>query len=91
MDAEDRLRTLSNKEKVLAFLRERGFATNEQLRRIGGSRAMARVSELQHEGHDITVRKLKGALWEIRYQQQPMGRDGQTRLAQKTLFDLHQR
>lgn len=86
MDAEDKARTLSNKEKVLAYLREHGSATNQRLRGIGGSRAMGRVHELQKAGHPITVRKLKGAEWEIRYDQAPMGRDAGTRAEQKTLW-----
>lgn len=85
MDAEDTARTLTNKEKVLAYLREHGSATNQRLRGIGGSRAMGRVNELIHEGHPITVRKLKGAEWEIRYNQPPMGRDASTRIEQKPL------
>ena len=86
VDAEDRTRTLSNKEKVLAYLREHGSATNQRLRGIGGSRALARVHELQQEGHPITVRKLKGAEWEIRYAMPPLGRDAGSRAEQKSLF-----
>ena len=86
MDAEDRLRTLSNKDKVLAYLRAHGSATNQRLRGIGGSRAMGRVNELIHEGHPITVRKLKGADWEIRYDMPALGRDGMHRVEQKSLF-----
>ena len=86
MDVEDKARTLSNREKVLAYLREHGSATNQRLRGIGGSRALARVHELQKAGYPITVRKLKGAEWEIRFEQQPMGRDAKSRVEQKSLF-----
>ena len=91
MDAEDRARTLSNKAKILAYLQRYGAATNQVLRGIGGARAMGRVHELQADGHAITVRKLKGALWEIRLNMTPMGRDAMTPIRQTTLFDLHQR
>lgn len=88
MDAEDRTRAVSNKEKLLAFLRERGSCTNEQARRIAGSRALGRCHELIKEGHPITVRKLHGAVWELRYDQPPLGRDAGVRAQQKTLFTL---
>ena len=88
MDAEDHTRTLSNKEKVLAYLREHGSATNQRLRGIGGARAMGRVNELVKDGHPITVRKLKGATWEIRYDLKPLGRDAGVRKTQRTLFEL---
>jgi hypothetical protein len=86
MDSEDKARTRSNREKVLAYLREHGSATNHRLRGIGGSRALARVHELQKAGYPITVRKLKGAEWEIRFEQPPMGRDAKSRVEQKSLF-----
>jgi len=86
MDAEDKTRTLSNREKVLNYLREHRSATNQRLRGIGGSRAMARVHELQKAGYPITVRKLKGAEWEIRFGAPPLGRDAKTRVEQKSLF-----
>ena len=79
MDAEDKARTLSNKAKLLHALRERGSLTNEQARRIAGSRAMARAWELQREGHDVSIRKLHGGLWEIRLNMKPLGRDAGTR------------
>lgn len=85
MDAEDHVRTLSNKEKIRAYLKRHGNATNQQLRGIGGSRALGRVHELIKEGEPITVRKLRGALWEIRYDQPPIGRDASTRIEQKPL------
>ena len=88
MDQEDTARTLSNKEKLLAALKERGSMTNEQARRIAGSRALGRCHELIKEGHPITVRKLHGALWELRYNQPALGRDASTRKPQKTLFEL---
>jgi hypothetical protein len=91
MDAEDKQRTLSNKAKLLQALKERGSLTNEQARRIAGSRALGRCHELIREGHPITVRKLKGAIWELRYDMTPLGRDASMWIPQKTLFDLHQR
>lgn len=77
MDAEDSKRAVSNKAKLLAALREKGVLTNEQARRISGSRALARAWELQKEGHDISIRKLKGAIWEIRLNMKPLARDAQ--------------
>lgn len=88
MDAEDKQRTLSNRDKILAYLKRHGSATNQQLRGIGGSRALGRVNELIKRGEPITVRKLKGALWEIRYDMKPLARDAGTRANQKTLFEL---
>ncbi len=85
MDAEDRTRALSNKEKVLAYLREHGSATNQRLRGIGGARAMGRVNELVKEGYPITVRKIKGAEWEVRWNAPPLARDAGTRINQKPL------
>jgi len=90
MDAEDKQRTLSNKAKLLQALKERGVLTNEQARRIAGSRAMGRANELIKEGEPITVRKLKGAIWELRYDMKPLGRDAGQRIPQRTLFELHQ-
>lgn len=80
MDAEDTIRTLSNKEKVFRLLRERGVITNTEARAVGGSRAMGRVFELKQElGADvIQVRKLSGATWEIRYQQKALARSAET-------------
>lgn len=91
MDAEDTIRTLSNKDKLLAALKERRVMTNEEARRIAGSRALARAWELQKDGHDISIRKLHGAIWEIRLNMKPLGRDASTRIPQKTLFDLSPR
>ncbi len=86
MDTEDRERTISNKEKILRYLQARRYATNQQLRGIGGSRAMGRVHELKHEGYPISVRKLKGAIWEIRLNDKPLGRDAMHTATQKALF-----
>lgn len=86
MDAEDRDRTLSNKEKIRRYLQGRRYATNVQLRAIGGSRAMGRVHELQKEGLPITVRKLKGGVWEIRLGDTPLGRDAMHAAKQKSLW-----
>jgi hypothetical protein len=85
MDSEDKARTLSNKEKIRAYLKRHGSATNQQLRGIGGSRALGRVHELIKEGEPITVRKLRGSLWEIRYAIPPLARDAGTRVDQKPL------
>lgn len=79
MDAEDHGRALSNKARLLAALQARGVLTNHEARAIGGSRALGRISELQHKGFPITVRKLKGSTWEIRYSMPALGRDAQTR------------
>lgn len=86
MDADDHQRALSNKEKIRLFLKTHGAATNHRLRGIGGSRAMARVHELIHEGEPIHVRKLVGSTWEIRYAMPPLGRDSRQSAAQKSLF-----
>jgi proline dehydrogenase len=85
MDAEDTTRTLSNREKVLAYLREHGSATNQRLRGIGGARAMGRVNELVKAGYPITVRKIKGAEWEVRWNAPALARDAGTRVNQKPL------
>ena len=79
IDHEDRIRTASNKQKLLEALKARGVLLNHEARAIGGSRALGRIHELIKEGHPITVRKLKGATWEIRYLMTPLGRDAQTR------------
>lgn len=79
MDAEDKRRTLSNKAKLLAALKLRGALTNHQCREIGGSRALGRIHELIHDdGEPITVRKLTGGTWEVRYQQPALARSAQT-------------
>lgn len=78
MDAEDRLRTLSNKEKLRAALKRRGVLTNVECRAVGGSRALGRVHELIKEGEPITVRKLTGAIWEVRYDAPPLARSAET-------------
>lgn len=86
MDAEDQDRALSNKEKIRRFLKAHGSATNTRLRGIGGSRAMARVWELKEEGEPITVSKIKGGEWEIRYDMTLLGRDALHKATQKELF-----
>jgi len=78
MDHEDTIRTLSNKQKLLAALKRRGRLTNHEARHIGGARAMGRIHELQQSGEPITVRKLKGATWEIRFAQPALGPDSTT-------------
>ena len=62
----EKVRQRTNKEKVLAFLKARRVATNEELRQVGGARAMARVHELKKK-HSIEVIHRSGGLWEIRY------------------------
>ena len=92
MDTEDRIRTLSNKEKVFRLLRQKGVVTNTEIRAVGGARGMARVFELKQElGADvIQVRKLRGSTWEIRYQQAPLGRSAETPAAPPgLLFERH--
>ena len=93
MDAEDRTRTISNKEKLRAMLFERRVLTNEQVRRVAGSRGMARAWELKQEyeaqepqRHTVDIRKLKGGLWEVRLDMTPLGRDAMHRAQQKTLW-----
>lgn len=81
MDHEDKLRTLSNKEKLRAALKRRGVLTNIEVRAVAGSRGMGRCHELIKEGEPITVRKLKGATWEIRYQQPALARSAETPVA----------
>lgn len=79
MDSEDRVRTLTNKAKLLAALKLRGVLTNHQCREIGGSRALGRIHELIHDdGEPITVRKLNKSTWEVRYQQPALARSAQT-------------
>lgn len=92
MDAEDRERTLSNKDKIREFLLRNGSASNHRLRGIGGSRAMARAWELKREyeaenptRHVVTIRKVKGSEWEVRLDMVPLGRDASTRAEQKPL------
>ncbi len=83
MDHEDKLRTLSNKAKVLAALKRRGVMTNEEIRAVGGSRGMGRVNELIHEDKEpITVRKLTGAIWEVRYNAPALARSAETPVTQ---------
>ena len=81
MDHEDKLRTLSNKAKLLSELKKRGVITNNEARHIGGSRALGRVHELIKEGEPITVRKLKGAVWEVRYDAPALARSAETPVA----------
>jgi len=78
MDAQDKARTLSNREKLLIALKARHVLTNHEARGLGGSRAMGRIHELQKAGHAITVRKIDRSTWEIRYELPALGRDAQT-------------
>lgn len=86
MDKQDAERISSHLRKLLDALRERGVLTNHQVRRIAGSRGMARANELQKKGYPITVRKLDRSTWEVRYNAPPLGRDAKQRIQQKSLF-----
>lgn len=78
MDAEDHGRIAKHLERLLAALQIKGVLTNVEVREIAGSRGMARATELKHLGHPITTRKLKGGLWEVRYQQPALARSAET-------------
>lgn len=84
MDAEDRERTQAACAKVLAYLHEHGAASSRELRACAGHAAMRRVWDLQNgkgpdrKMHPITVRRIKGVHWEVRYDRQPLGRDSRT-------------
>ncbi len=82
MDAEDRGRLTKHLEKLLAALQAKGVLTNVEVRAVAGSRGMGRVNELQKLGHDIQVRKLTGAIWEVRYNKPALARSAQTPVAQ---------
>jgi hypothetical protein len=78
MDTEDRVRISKHLDKLLAALQARGVLTNAEVRTVAGSRGMGRVNELQKLGHPITVRKLTGAIWEVRYDAPPLARSAET-------------
>lgn len=78
MDREDTIRLSKHLATLLAALQRDRVLTNTQIRAIAGSRGMARVSELKQRGHQITVRKLTGAIWEVRYESPPLARSAET-------------
>lgn len=80
MDAEDHKRISKHLAKLLDALKRRGVMTNVEVRAVAGSRGMGRVNDLIVKHHEpITVRKLKGALWEVRYGDfQPIAPDSTT-------------
>lgn len=78
MDAEDAGRISKHLAKLLEALQARGVLTNTEVRTLAGSRGMGRVNELQKLGHPITVRKLTGAIWEVRYSRPALGRSAET-------------
>ena len=82
MDTEDRVRIAKHLDKLLAALQRRGVLTNTEVRAIAGSRGMARASELKHLGHPITVRKLTGSIWEVRYNAPALARSAETPVSQ---------
>ena len=74
MDTEDALRISAHLRRLLETLQRLGTMTNHEVRALAGSRGMGRVNDLQKKGYPITVRKLKGADWEIRWDQPALGR-----------------
>ena len=60
-------RRLSNKQRALRLLQDRGTVTNVELVAVAGLRALARVHELQKQ-YDIQVKQIKGGLWSVTYQ-----------------------
>ena len=78
MDTEDAVRISKHLAKLLDALKTAGVLTNHQVREIAGSRGMGRVNELQKLGHPITTRKLKGGLWEVRYNAPALARSAET-------------
>ena len=78
MDTEDRGRMAKHLEKLLAALQAKGVLTNVDVRAIAGSRGMGRVNELQKRGEPITVRKLRGSMWEVRYNAPALARSAET-------------
>ncbi len=85
MDAEDTLRISKHLAKLRDELRKRGVMTNHEVRRCSGSRGMGRVNTLQKMGLPITVRRLSGSTWEVRWDAPPLARDAGTRINQKPL------
>ena len=67
MDAEDRLRTRKHLARLRDALKERPVWTNHELRAKFGSRALARINELQQEGYRIEVRKFDRSTWTVEY------------------------
>ena len=80
MDAEDHNRISKHLERLRDELKRRGVMTNDEVRKVAGSRGMGRINTLIRDFHEpITVRKIKGGLWECRYNAPALGRDAQTR------------
>ena len=82
MDTEDRVRIAKHLDKLLAALQSRGVLTNTEVRALAGSRGMGRVNELQKRGEPITVRKLTGSIWEVRYNALALARSAETPVSQ---------
>jgi gamma-glutamyltranspeptidase len=55
--------------RVLEYLKANGSAVNWQLAtpEIGGMRAVGRIHELIHAGHDIRKEHVSGGTWRYRY------------------------
>jgi len=85
MDAEDNARISKHLAKLRDALRERGVMSNHEVRRVAGSRGMGRVNTLVKMGLPITVRRIKGADWEVRWNAPALARDAGTRVNQKPL------
>lgn len=77
MDAEDAGRMAKHLTTLLDVLRAKRVLTNVEVRQIAGSRGMGRVNELQKRGEPITVRKLTGSIWEVRYDAPPLARSAE--------------
>lgn len=63
-------RRTSNTHKILQLFKEKGWATNAQLLKIGGYRYSARIFELRREGHIIVPVHIKDGLWDYIYKGQ---------------------
>ena len=62
----EQVRRQSNRDRVLAVLKERGTVKNHELIPIGGMRAMGRVWELTKD-YDIRVEHVKGGEYDVTY------------------------
>lgn len=93
MDTEDAGRIAKHLSNLLEALKAKRVLTNTEVRQIAGSRGMGRVNELQKRGEPITVRKLTGSIWEVRYDAPPLARPAEMHISASplhdTLFDLH--
>lgn len=80
MDTEDHTRISRHLAKLLDELKRRRVMTNTEVRACAGTRGMGRINDLIRKHHEpITVRKLKGGLWECRYDMPALGRDAGSR------------